>query len=279
MRMRLAEFSVPFPTERTTMADLDLKTVKCEVVDQHIALVRLDNPPVNAHSSQMILDIPTMFDRLSDIDEIRAVVLTGEGRAFCAGADLKERSSGAPEPGAYWRNSRGGREAYHSIRECTKPVIGAINGAALGGGLALAASCDILIASEAALLGLPEIDVGLMGGQRHAMRLFSHSRLRTMALTGQRIPGPELYRTGVVEACVPAGELIDAALSMARTLAAKSPVALQMAKGSLNAIEEMSLRDGYRYEQNLTHQLGQTEDSKEAMRAFAEKRAPVFKGR
>jgi enoyl-CoA hydratase len=220
-----------------------------------------------------------MFDRLSDIDEIRAVVLTGEGRAFCAGADLKERSSGAPEPGAYWRNSRGGREAYHSIRECTKPVIGAINGAALGGGLAIAASCDILIASEAALLGLPEIDVGLMGGQRHAMRLFSHSRLRTMALTGQRIPGPELYRTGVVEACVPAGELIDAALSMARTLAAKSPVALQMAKGSLNAIEEMSLRDGYRYEQNLTHQLGQTEDSKEAMRAFAEKRAPVFKGR
>ena len=166
------------------MADLDLKTVKCEVVDQHIALVRQDNPPVNAHSSQMILDIPTMFDRLSDLDEIRAVVLTGEGRAFCAGADLKERSSGAPEPGAYWRNSRGGREAYHSIRECTKPVVGAINGAALGGGLAIAASV-ISIASEAALLGLPEIDVGLMGGQRHAMRLFSHSRLRTMALTGQ----------------------------------------------------------------------------------------------
>ncbi len=76
------------------MADLDLKTVKCEVVDQHIALVKLDNPPVNAHSSQMIADIPTMFDRLSDLDEIRAVVLTGEGRAFCAGADLKERSAG-----------------------------------------------------------------------------------------------------------------------------------------------------------------------------------------
>jgi enoyl-CoA hydratase/carnithine racemase len=158
-------------------------------------------------------------------------------------------------------------------------VIGAINGAALGGGLAIAASCDILIASEAGNLGLPEIDVGLLGGQRHAMRLFSHSRLRTIALTGQRIFGPELYRTGVVEACVAPDELLDTAMEMARTLAAKSPIAMRMAKGSLNAIEEMSLRDGYRYEQNLTGELSKTEDSKEAMRAFAEKRAPVFKGR
>jgi enoyl-CoA hydratase len=261
------------------MADLDLETVKCEVIDDHIALVKLDNPPVNAHSRQVIADIAAMFDRLSDMDEIRAVVLTGEGRVFCAGADLRERSSGEPQPGDYWRNSRAGREAYHSIRECTKPVVAAINGPALGGGLAIVASCDILIASERALLGLPEIDVGLMGGQRHAMRLFSHSRLRTMALTGQRIPGAELYRTGVVESCVPPDELLEAALTMARTLAAKSPVAMRMAKGSLNAIEEMSLRDGYRYEQNLTFELGKTEDSREAMRAFAEKRDPVFKGR
>jgi enoyl-CoA hydratase/carnithine racemase len=126
---------------------------------------------------------------------------------------------------------------------------------------------------------MPEIDVGLLGGQRHAMRLFSHSRVRTMALTGQRIFGPELYRTGVVESCVPVEELMDTAMEMARTLAAKSPIALRMAKGSLNAIEEMSLRDGYRYEQNLTGELGKTEDSREAMRAFLEKRDPVFKGR
>jgi enoyl-CoA hydratase/carnithine racemase len=126
---------------------------------------------------------------------------------------------------------------------------------------------------------MPEIDVGLLGGQRHAMRLFSHSRVRTMALTGQRIFGPELYRTGVVESCVPVEELMDTAMDMARTLAAKSPIALRMAKGSLNAIEEMSLRDGYRFEQNLTGELGKTEDSREAMRAFLEKRDPLFKGR
>ena len=259
------------------MSEWDLDTVKCEIVEDHIAVVRLDNPPVNAHSAQMLADLPLMFDRLSDLDEVRAVVLTGEGKVFCAGADLKGR--GERQPGAHWQMSRSARECYHSIRECTKPVVAAINGAALGGGLAIVASCDILIASEKARLGLPEIDVGLLGGQTHAQRLFSHSRLRTMAMTGQRIDGAELYRTGVVEACVAPEELMETALQMARTLAAKSPIATKMAKGSLNAIEEMSLRDGYRYEQNLTGELGKTEDSKEAMRAFAEKRDPVFCGR
>ena len=261
------------------MSELDLETIKCEVVENHIAVVKMDNPPVNAHSVQMLLDMQLMFDRISDIDEIRAAILTGEGKVFCAGADLKGRGGGSPQPGDHWQSSRNARECYHSIRECQKPVVGAINGAALGGGLAIAASCDILIASDKGNLGMPEIDVGLLGGQRHAMRLFSHSRVRTMALTGQRIFGPELYRTGVVESCVPVEELMDTAMEMARTLAAKSPIALRMAKGSLNAIEEMSLRDGYRYEQNLTGELGKTEDSREAMRAFLEKRDPVFKGR
>ncbi len=261
------------------MTRLDLEMVKCEIVEDHIALVTLDNPPVNAHSAQMLSDIQTMFDRLSDLDDVRAAVLTGQGRVFCAGADINERSRPGSEPGNQWQASRASREAYHSIRECQKPVVAAINGAALGGGLSIAASCDILISSEVGNLGLPEIDVGLMGGQRHAMRLFSHSRLRLIALTGQRVFGPELYRTGVVEACVPPAELIEAALTIARLLAAKSPVAMRMAKGSLNAIEEMSLRDGYRYEQSLTAVLRKTEDSQEAMRAFLEKRPPRFTGR
>lgn len=263
------------------MADLqlDLETVKCEVVEDHIAVVRLDNPPVNAHSAQMLADIPLTFDRLSELDHVRAAVLTGAGKVFCAGADIKAGGGARPEPGDFLQGSRAAREAYHSIRECRKPVVGAINGAALGGGLAIMASCDIVVASERASVGLPEIDVGLLGGQRHAMRLFSHSRLRTMALTGQRYSGPELYRTGVVEACVPPGELMEAALGIARVLAAKSPIAMRMAKESLNTIEEMSLRDGYRYEQNLTGELRGTDDAREAIRAFVEKRPPNFTGR
>ena len=170
------------------MTDMDLDTVKCEVVEDHIAIVKLDNPPVNAHSPQMLADIPTMFDRLSDLDQDpgRGPDRAGEsvlcGRRHQGAMPVRSR-----QPGDHWRSSRSAREAYHSIRECQKPVVAAINGAALGGGLAIAASCDILISSELGNLGLPEIDVGLMGGQRHAMRLFSHSRLRTMSLTGQRI--------------------------------------------------------------------------------------------
>jgi len=255
------------------------QVVKLDLVEEFVAVVRFANPPVNAHSQQLLAETAEVFDEVSDRDDIRVVVLTGEGKVFCAGADLKERAGASNEPGGHWQRSRRAREAYHSIMECQKPVIAAINGAALGGGLAFVASCDILVAADTACIGLPEIDVGLLGGGRHAQRLFGHSRLRRMMLTGLRVYGPELYRLGVVEASVPVPELMDAALTIAREIAGKSPLAIKLAKQALNQIEEMSLRDGYRYEQSMTGQLSHSEDSKEAVRAFVEKRKPVFKGR
>lgn len=255
------------------------EVVKLELVEEHIALVRFANPPVNAHSQQLLEEVAWTFDTISDRDDIRVAVLTGDGKCFCAGADIKERAGAKRSAGDHWQNSRRAREAYHSIMECQKPVIAAINGPALGGGLALAASCDILIASENGCLGLPEINVGLLGGGRHAQRLFGHSRQRRMMLTGLRVSGPELYRLGIVEACTAADELMDEALIIARDIASKSPVATKLAKHALNQIEEMSLRDGYRFEQTMTGELGKTEDSREAIRAFVEKREPVFKGR
>jgi enoyl-CoA hydratase len=119
----------------------------------------------------------------------------------------------------------------------------------------------------------------LMGGCRHAMQLFSRSKVRHMMLTGDRVGGPELFRLGVVEACVPPEELLPAARALARRIAGFSPLATQLAKQSLNTIEQLSLRDGYRYEQDMTLQLGKSEDSREAMNAFREKRSPVFTGR
>tara|TARA_A100001037_G_scaffold76055_1_gene68207 strand:- start:20943 stop:21719 length:777 start_codon:yes stop_codon:yes gene_type:complete len=255
------------------------EVVKTELVEAGVAVVTIDNPPVNAHSGQVLEEVAWSFDAVSDRDDVRVAILTGAGRVFCAGADIKNRSGRAPRAGDHWQSSRAAREAYHSIRECQKPVIGALNGPALGGGLAFAASCDMLIASENACLGLPEINVGLLGGGRHAQRLFSHSRLRRMMLTGYRVFGPELYRLGVVEACVAPDALMDSAMALAREVAAKSPIAIRLAKHALNSIEEMSLRDGYRFEQTMTGELTKTEDSKEAMRAFVEKRDPVFKGR
>jgi enoyl-CoA hydratase/carnithine racemase len=255
------------------------EVVKLELVEEFVAVVRFANPPVNAHSQQLLTETAYVFDTISDRDDIRAVILTGEGKTFCAGADIKERVGTTPQPGDHWQRSRRAREAYHSIRECTKPVIAAINGPALGGGLAFVASCDILVAADTGCVGLPEIDVGLLGGGRHAQRLFGHSRLRRMMLTGMRVFGPELYRLGIVEASVPVEQLMDTALEIARNIAGKSPLATRLAKHALNQIEEMSLRDGYRFEQTMTGQLSQSEDSKEAMRAFVEKRKPVFKGR
>ena len=143
----------------------------------------------------------------------------------------------------------------------------------------MVASSDILIASEKGSLGMPEVDVGLLGGCRHAMRLFSHSRLRRMALTGYRVPGPELLRLGIVEACVAPEDLMATALDLATTIASKSPISTRMIKHTLNTIEDMSLRDGYRYEQDMTAMIGKTDDAKEAQLAFKEKRPAVFTGR
>ncbi|KQP04413.1 enoyl-CoA hydratase [Pseudorhodoferax sp. Leaf265] len=245
----------------------------------HVATLTMNAPPVNALTRTLNDELTLALDRISEMDEVRAVVLTGAGKVFCAGADLKGRASVIKGPGDLPAHSRRTRECFHAIRECAKPVVCAINGAALGSGVAMAASSDILVASERASLGLPEVDVGLLGGCRHAMRLFSHSRLRRMALTGMRVPGAELYRLGIVEACVAPEELMATAMEIAQSIASKSPVSTRMGKHTLNVIEDMSLRDGYRYEQDMTAQIGKTDDAKEAQRAFAEKRAPVFTGR
>jgi enoyl-CoA hydratase len=256
----------------------DLTQVNVQV-DGHVATVTMNNPPVNALSRTMNDELTLALDRISEIDEIRAVVLTAAGKVFCAGADLKGRAENIKAPGDFMAHSRRTRECFHAIRECAKPVVVAINGAALGSGLAMVASADVLVASEKASLGLPEVDVGLLGGCRHAMRLFGHSRLRRMMLTGMRVPGEELYRLGIVEACTTPDELMPAALEIARTIASKSPVSTRMGKHTLNTIEDMSLRDGYRYEQDMTAAISKTEDAKEAQAAFREKRAPSFKGR
>lgn len=248
-------------------------------IDQHVALLRMNYAPVNAMSRTLSDELTYALDYISDTDDIRSVVLTGEGKVFCAGADLKGRADVIKGPGDLPAHSRRTRECFHAIRECTKPVIVAINGAALGAGLAMIASADILIASEKATVGLPEIDVGLLGGCSHAQRLFGHSTLRLMAFTGYRVPADELYRLGIVVRVSTPENLISDAMDIAKTIAAKSPLSIKLSKQTLNAIEEMSLRDGYRYEQDMTAAIAKTEDAKEAQRAFIEKRSAVFVGR
>ena len=174
---------------------------------------------------------------------------------------------------------RAAREAFNAIYECPIPVIGAINGMALGAGVALAASCDYLIASEAAAFALPEIDVGALGGARHLGRLFPQGFTRMMHYTAKRVSAEEAYRLGVVVRVVPPGELMAAALEEAATISAKMSLGIRLAKEGLNMIEWMDLKTGYRFEQTRTTVLRKTEDAQEARQAFLEKRPPVFTGR
>lgn len=254
-----------------------MNQLKVDVAD-YVAVVTLDNPPVNAQSMPMIEEIIEVFDTFNDRDDVRVVVLTGSGKCFSAGADLRNRPD-MSAPGSRWARNRKVREVSYCIIDNAKPTIAAVNGAALGAGLGLVASCDIIVASENAVFGLPEVDVGLMGGGKHAARIFPHSLVRRMMLTGYRAPAEELYRRGVIEACLPADQLMPYVMDMARNIAAKSPMATRLAKDSMRTIENMTLRDGYIYEQGNTAKLATSEDAAEAVRAFIEKRPPVFVGR
>lgn len=253
------------------------KSVLFEVKDK-VALVTLNRPPVNALNRAMRREIVAIFDDISARDDIRCAVLTAQGSVFCAGADLKDRPD-ADIPGDFLEHNRITRETGNAIRECAKPVIAAINGAALGAGLGLAAACDILYASDNATFGMPEINVGLAGGVTFLQKVFGQSRARRMFYTGMKVSAQELYRLGLVEACLPADELMPYCMEMARDIASKSPIAMRLAKEAARMTLVMPSRDAYRYEQGNTVALSRTEDSKEAQRAFLEKRDPVYTGR
>jgi len=251
--------------------------VRLDVADG-VALVTLDRPPVNALSREMRRRIVATFDEISARDDIRCAVLTGAGKVFCAGADLKDR----PDPdiaGDFLEHNRITRETGNSIRECTKPVIAAVNGAALGAGLGLMAACDVLYAAEEATFGMPEINVGLAGGASMLRTLFGRSTARRMFFTGQRLTARELLDRNVLEDVVPLGELLAVTTSLAREIASKAPLAVVYAKRAANMVELMPQRDAYRFEQDFTMALAKTEDAREARLAFLEKREPQFKGR
>jgi len=257
---------------------MDLEQFRLDVADG-IATVTFDRPPVNAQNRRTREELIRIFDTISDRDDVRVAILTGSGTMFSAGADLKERVDMVHEPGDYVRHNRLVREFFYAVTDCTKPVIAAVNGPALGAGFVLMLACDIMLACEEAYFSMPEINVGLAGGARFLMEHVGRSKTRSIYFTGRRVTAAELYRLGVIEACPPREKLMEAALDIAREIASKSPLAVAKIKRTLNVIEEMPVRDAYRFEQTVTVELSHTEDAREAQRAFVEKRKPVFKGR
>jgi enoyl-CoA hydratase len=257
---------------------MELEQFRLDVAEG-VATVTFDRPPVNAQNRRTREELIHIFDALSDRDDVRVAILTGTGNMFSAGADLKERVDLVHEPGDYVRHNRLAREFFYAVTDCTKPVIAAVNGPALGAGFVLMLACDIMIASDNAYFSMPEINVGLAGGARFLMEHVARSKVRSIYFTGRRVPAAELYRLGVIEACPPRDKLTETALDLAREIASKSPLAIRHIKRALNTIEEMPVRDAYRFEQTVTVELSHTEDAREAQRAFVEKRKPEFKGR
>jgi enoyl-CoA hydratase/carnithine racemase len=208
------------------------------------------------------------------------VVITGAGdKAFCAGADLKERArmSAAEVHGFH----RGLREALGAIEAAPQPVIAAINGAALGGGLELALACDLRVAAEAAQLGLPEVSLGIIpgaGGTQRLARLVGVGRAKDLVLTARRIGAAEALAMGLVTRVAPAGRLLDDALALAAEVARNAPISLRQAKRAIDGGLHLPLEEALDLENRLYQDCLGTKDRVEALRAFAEKRPPVFTG-
>ncbi len=250
----------------------------------HVATVTLDRPPVNAVTTATLAELRDVFSVLGDDRDVRVAILTATGtKAFMAGVDLKTVADRGPvdelPPALVLDRGRVARDAMWAIVDCPVPVIGAINGPALGAGLAFAACCDILIAAEGARFGTTEINVGLLGASAHLSLLVGRHKAREMFFTGEQVDAEELHRLGAVRAVVAPGDLAGTARALASELAAKSPIALRLAKESMNRVENLPFRDAYRTEQDYTARLLAFDDAAEARRAYMERREPDFRWR
>jgi enoyl-CoA hydratase len=248
--------------------------IRCEV-QGGVAEVVIDNPPVNALGSR---DWREFADRLVELgrrDDVQCVLIRAEGRGFQAGVDVKELAADGTK---IVEVNRGCYDTFAAIYDCPVPVISAVHGYCLGGGIGISGSSDLVLASEDATFGLPEIDRGALGAATHLMRLVGMQKTRAMLYTGETITAAEMYRLGAVLEVVPKEKLKDAAFELARKIAAKSPRALRLAKWSLNGIELLDPKQSYRFEQGFTLELYTSPDSQEARDAFVQKRDAKFDG-
>ena len=240
-------------------------------VDGGIAEVVVQKPPVNALG---VADWQGLADTLRMLGEdpaVRAVVLAAEGRGFNAGVDIKEMQAIEGYTALIGAN-RGCYAAFAAVYECEVPVIAAVHGFCLGGGIGLVGNADIIVASHDATFGLPEVDRGALGAATHLARLVPQHTMRAMVYTGRRIAAEELHRFGSIEALVDRDRLRAAARDIAAQIAAKSPTAIRAAKQSLNGIDPVDVRRSYRYEQGFTFELTLAGVGAEARAAFVEKR-------
>lgn len=252
---------------------------------ENVGRITLNRPDqLNAVSRRTLDEIERALKDFKRDNDVSVVVLTGAGeRAFCAGADLKGgifTPQTSPVRGA--RLAKRGQEFTEMIERYEKPVIAAVNGFALGGGCEIALACDLIVASENAQFGQSEINIGLIpgwGGTQRLPRLIGRNKAKELIFTGDRVTAGEAERLGIVNKVVPAAQLQDAAMELARKLAAKSPIMLRLAKQAINRGIEMALKSGLVEEVKAFRVCFTTQDFKEGLTAFLEKRQPKFEGK
>ena len=261
----------------------EFKRIIYEKVDG-VAWITLNNPQrYNALDTEMRIELKNALEDAKKDDSVRVVVIRGSGKAFSAGADLKMLLELDPLSASKWHEEVGTSSVLaRLIREMPKPVIAMVHGYCLGGGFELATSCDLIIASEDAVLGQPEVNVGLIpggGGTQMLPRIIGEKKAKELIFTGDRVSAKELEKLGLINRVVPPDKLLDTVKEYIEKIKSKSPVMIAAAKEAINMALETSLSEGLRYERKVFTSLFSTEDQKEGARAFLEKRKPVWKGK
>jgi enoyl-CoA hydratase len=255
-------------------------TLTLDVADR-IATITVNRPDkLNALNGTVIAELGQAIDEARGRDDVAGVLLTGAGRAFVAGADISEIATNSPIEAK--RLARRGQEVFRRFETSPKPVIAAVNGFALGGGCELAMACHVRLASEHAKFGQPEVKLGLVpgyGGTQRLPRLVGKGRALQLLLTGEMIDAQEAWRIGLVNAVLPAAELLDRARAMLGQMLANAPLALALCIEAVNAGYDLSLDDALQHESTAFGLAAATEDMHEGTRAFLEKRPPSFAGK
>ncbi len=246
--------------------------------DGHVGVIRLNRPKqLNALNLALMEQLASALEAFDADDEVRVIVLAGNERAFAAGADIKDMAD-ATVVDQYKRNQFA---RWERIKRVRKPIVAAVSGFALGGGCELMMHCDVIVASETARIGQPEINIGVMpgaGGTQRLTRAMGKATAMDVILTGRFLTAQEALAGGLVSRVVPVEHYFEEAMKIARVIAEKPPLAVQMAKESVLKAHEMPLSQGLEYERKLFYMLFATQDQKEGMQAFIEKRKPEFKG-
>lgn len=243
-----------------------------------MGIIQLNRPNVlNALNFELVAELAAALEALDGDSTINVIIVTGGKKVFAAGADLKEMSQATAVGLITSRRF----EIWDRIRKIAKPIIAAVSGFCLGGGNELAMNCDLIIASETAVFGQPEVNVGIMpgaGGTQRLPRIVGKTKAMEMILTGQSVSAEEAHRIGLVNKVVPVDSLMEEAKKMAKDIASKPPLSVRAAKQAILRAADTTLEVGLDYERMLFYPLFATEDAREGMRAFLEKRKPVFKG-